>query len=350
MLESNAKYISLPDIGGPLTLAVEGGNQKVIELLIDKRRDYISGEDRQTASDIAARKGFYPLAYFLSPDPKVKRMSPEQFIKQVVEQTRKKYLFLQAANVGSVDTIKELLNDGDGVDARPGDRRTALQEASTRGFKELVRVLLDRRPDLKISSGVIDWKDPGSSGNVLRRAAQNGRVEVIRMLLESGANVLPRDSDKTWSPIERAAEKSDIVKLLVQKGADIDTNAARPRRIPLIHAAVSGYLEMAQFLLANGANVDAHGEHTSTALYFASERGYLEIVRLLIGNKANVNFVNRRTLTATALQTAASLNHVEIVELLLSHGADVNIANAHTPLQVAVYNNHPRCCEVAARG
>jgi ankyrin repeat protein len=51
-------------------------------------------------------------------------------------------------------------------------------------------------------------------------------------------------------------------------------------------ACYHGHIEIVQFCLDNGANVDAcHGQ----ALVYACKNGYLEIVKLLLKRKADVN-------------------------------------------------------------
>ncbi|EXU98136.1 ankyrin repeat protein, partial [Metarhizium robertsii] len=77
----------------------------------------------------------------------------------------------------------------------------------------------------------------------------------------------------------------EIVKLLLDKGADV--NAQGGLYGTTLHAASSGgHLEIVQLLLDKGADVNAQGGEYGTALQGASSRGHLEIVQLLQGRGA----------------------------------------------------------------
>jgi len=74
----------------------------------------------------------------------------------------------------------------------------------------------------------------GSLSVQLYRAAREGRVEEIQLLLKRGANIEARFADgEIWPYVV-----DDI------------------KRTPLIAAAVSGNIEVLQLLLKNGANIE----------------------------------------------------------------------------------------------
>jgi ankyrin repeat protein len=81
-------------------------------------------------------------------------------------------------------------------------------------------------------------------------AAKNGRLEVVRYLIEKGADIHAKhESALDWAVRNGELE---VVKLLVEKGADIhsrDENALR-------WAAGEGQLEVVEFLLDKGCSID----------------------------------------------------------------------------------------------
>ncbi|KAI0193916.1 hypothetical protein EV127DRAFT_360238 [Xylaria flabelliformis] len=101
-------------------------------------------------------------------------------------------------------------------------------------------------------------------------------------------------------------------------------------------ASDGGYLEIAQMLLDNGADVNAMDERFDeweckefntrsdygSALYNASYRGHEEIVRLLLDRGADVNAIGGEY--GYALQAASHNGHQNIVQVLLEQGADIN--------------------------
>lgn len=110
-------------------------------------------------------------------------------------------------------------------------------------------------------------------------------------------------------------------------------------RTALSHAAERGQLEMAQFLLDNGASVSARQWSVSgwaegrspyrnsgaTPLWHATASGHLKMVKLLLAHGANPQA--RTTAGGTPLAMACQNGCTEIVKVLLSKGVDVNARN-----------------------
>ena len=84
---------------------------------------------------------------------------------------------------------------------------------------------------------------------------------------------------------------------------------------PLQQAARDGHKEIADLLIAEGADVNAKNDYGWTPLHWAASRGHKEIVELLIAKGANVNAKNKYG--TTPLDMA---NDREIADLLRKHG------------------------------
>ncbi len=137
---------------------------------------------------------------------------------------------------------------------------------------------------------------------------------------------------------------ADMVRVLLEKGADVNHAADEDERTPLWAASQYGYnLEVVRLLLAGGANVDQADWKGWTPLFIASHNGNVEVVRILLTEGgANVN----RAVEApgcendgeTPLFTATQHRHLEVMRVLLESGANVDQAeswNGDTPLHVA---------------
>ena len=106
-----------------------------------------------------------------------------------------------------------------------------------------------------------------------------------RSLIEGGADVNRRTSFGT-TPLNRAADVGfkDIVELLIAKGADV--NAKGNWNWTPLHSAVYGHKDIVELLITEGANVNARDSADRTPLFYAKDEGNAEIVELLLRSGA----------------------------------------------------------------
>jgi ankyrin repeat protein len=178
------------------------------------------------------------------------------------------------------------------------------------------------------------------------KARDIGRV---RKLLASGANVnAPAQNFPAaayLSPLAYAVREGDteIARLLLDKGADVNFTHPMFGSTPLIEAAKQGNVEMVGLLLAKGAEISAQDNNLSnTALTFAASFGHTGTVKLLLDHGVPVDEQNGEG--ATALQLAASTDHSELVRLLLDRGADLNHKDIYW--QTALFYAACRDCQL----
>lgn len=153
--------------------------------------------------------------------------------------------------------------------------------------------------------------------------------EIVRALLEAGAQVDIRDDDDE-TPLMHAAMrgKPRIVEVLLTAGANPNA-AARRSTTPLIKAVghdSPANVEAMTILLAGGADVNlpvksAYGSPGVAALGRAAFIGNPEVVKELLRRGADARYQSWR---GGALFDAAEEGHAEIVKLLLEAGADTD--------------------------
>mmetsp|Transcript_3439 Transcript_3439/g.4482 ORF Transcript_3439/g.4482 Transcript_3439/m.4482 type:complete len:120 (+) Transcript_3439:37-396(+) len=99
---------------------------------------------------------------------------------------------------------------------------------------------------------------------------------------------------------------------------------------------MAGHLECLEFLLKNGAKVDAPNEIGSTSLLLATWKGQPEAVELLLKHGANVDAQNEAG--NTALMTSVSWSKRQCARILLDYGASPDIKNnkGKSPRSLAV--------------
>jgi ankyrin repeat protein/beta-lactamase regulating signal transducer with metallopeptidase domain len=159
----------------------------------------------------------------------------------------------------------------------------------------------------------------------LHEAVIDGDIEQVKKLISNGADINSRDNHGA-TPAYAATvsigvdrqQMVDIVKLLVAKGAQIDT----------IHlAAFVGDVEKVKSFLQEGIDINEKDVHGRTPLHLASMSGQKEVVRLLIGKGADVNVESPESdylMGLTPLHLASVYADYETAKLLIDGGADVN--------------------------
>ena len=126
----------------------------------------------------------------------------------------------------------------------------------------------------------------------------------------------------------------------------VDVNGADEEdKTPLWWAAAfNGHIEVVQFLVAQGAKVDAPNKDGCTPMYFTAFNSHIEVVQFLVAQGAKVDAPTKDG--STPLFVAAQNGHIEVVRFLVDAEADLNTAwNGKTPLAVAMQKSHG---EVAA--
>jgi ankyrin repeat protein len=132
-----------------------------------------------------------------------------------------------------------------------------------------------------------------------------------------------------------------IVKLLLEKGADVNI-CNDGGETPLHYATGCGQVEVMKVLLENGANVGKKGTVCGTPLQWAAENGRIREAKLLLDSGADIDQKGASGYTALSTAVAAQPEQIEMVKFLLSKGADVNSLDVYhnTPLNIAYSHNN----------
>ena len=161
-------------------------------------------------------------------------------------------------------------------------------------------------------------------------AAERGRVEVARRLIERGADV-NLTGRSGISPVAAAAYAGSdaIVEMLLAHGAD-ERAADETGKPPIVYAAARAKLDIVRRLLARNIDVNARYANDLTLLMWAAgadekvaEADALKVVTYLLDVGAHID--DRDARGRTALMIAAEGGHAEIADLLLARGADPSL-------------------------
>jgi ankyrin repeat protein len=141
----------------------------------------------------------------------------------------------------------------------------------------------------------------------------------------------------------------EALKSMVESGVDVNYQDPQYGSTALMLACNYGFIEMAKFLLDNGAKVNIQAQNGATALTGAAQQS-LELVKLLLDKKADVRLKTEEGNTAFTYSIMGVLSGsmtTEVAELLLEKGANVDEAPdkggaaGYTCLMMAARNNNP---------
>ena len=151
-----------------------------------------------------------------------------------------------------------------------------LFEACAVGKVEKVKSILKKKP-VTVNDFAPDGFQP------LGLASFFGHVEVVRFLLESGAEVnTPSQNGLKVTPLNSAAagRHYEIAMLLLEKGANPNIRQEGDF-VPLHSAAMNGQIEMVKLLLQFGADKDLKSADGKTSRDYALEKGHKIVAEVL---------------------------------------------------------------------
>jgi uncharacterized protein len=269
---------------------------------------------------------------------------------------------------------------------------TRMADAAQQRDTQRIRILLQQRVDVNSVQAdgmtALHWAvrndDLGTANLLLKDGARieaatrygvtplylacaNGNAAMIDTLLRAGANPnAANPGGETALMTAARTGKQDAVRLLVNRGAAVDTKENVRGQTALMWAVIENHPEVVQLLLARGADINAQtnisvpdGMETSivradgtraqsanigaagpgvyraraipspsgamTPLMFAAREGHAGVARILVDAKAKLNMQSANG--TTALSIAIINNHIELARYLLKQGADPNITD-----------------------
>ena len=325
-----------------------GKKQELIDILRDSQPEEMAsvinapfGEKEQTPLHAAVLAGW--------PDaiPVLVRAGADMAKKNFYEETP----LYTAIEAGSFDSAAALLQSGATANTRRlDDGITALQTAIEKKDAKLIQLLLDYGADAGVKT------PPDEHGlNAFHYAAKTDTA-IMSVLLKSDSaaavHALGRDGKKDVSALRIALGRSDrdMVKQLLDYGVDVnerDDNGETPLFYLLGHRDTrEETLPLIRLLLQRGADLDkARNFWDETPLFPAVRESFTEAASLLLS--LGLDAKQKSHIDETPLHLAAEKWDVKIVSDLIAHGADIEAQDRtkRTPLHIAAHYNRPKVVE-----
>lgn len=208
--------------------------------------------------------------------------------------------------------------------------------AAAAGDGSSIDALLADRPGL-VSVYVTEPRDWGDEmWLAIHHAAEHGRVEAARKLLDAGASAdsrtrfrTPMHARETAVLIAARHGHAALLKLLLDRHGQVEVRDAL-HQSPLTHAAGNGHAEAVELLIDRGAMLDAEDDQQRTPLHHAIRGGHLEVAHRLILAGADTNHrCPKEPAGYTPLHRCVSAGEAMrgVARLLVERGADTAAAD-----------------------
>lgn len=300
----------------PLHYAARYNQLDVLKLLVENHADIQAGDD----------EGLTPLHYA----SRFKREGKKKVLEAADDGT-----VMQPNGIPSSDTAEDLaaqstaihflVDRGADINVRDIYGQTPLHYAAMRGNEIACRDLLSYKG--KVALEAVDKQGM----TALHMAASHNQTEIVKMLIDCGANLRCKD-DEDSTPLHAAAAEGSlkVVRNLFEAGARLDgwvtiqsmvTDKDIDGNTCLSLAVENGHYDVVKICLEKRADVNTPNNIYMHPLHLAAVNGDVRIVRLLVENNARIDVLNNEQ--ATPLHKAAQYNHVQVVEFLVDREADI---------------------------
>lgn len=186
--------------------------------------------------------------------------TPEEQLAKLGYEVTNEY-FLRAARYGELEAVKLFLEAGININVREMDEKqwksaTALHYACDRKHKDVVEYLLEQGANINAEL------DDGCTPLISSVAVDD--MDTAILLLENGANI--KAHANRWTVLHYAVHNKnlDMVKLLVEAGAELEART-HYYDTPLLSAATDNSVEIVEYLLSVGADSKAKDIYGQTA-------------------------------------------------------------------------------------
>ncbi|KAJ6012452.1 hypothetical protein N7522_002807, partial [Penicillium canescens] len=243
-----------------------------------------------------------------------------------------------AAKINNLEILELLVKYGANVNV-PEQSGNPLAVAIRFGNRQSAKYLIQKaKADVKLP--MVE----SSFVTILERAAADDRnLEIVKCLIEAGAEVNPAEYGSQGTPLGAAAYGNykskggsmiEIVRYLVEAGANI--HKGDDEKSPVSLAVAARDIKVLRYLVESGAELDVPKEYKNAVEY----GNFSEGIRYLVQKGADVNMRLSGNYGSVLEKTSAEDRTLQVTTALVEAGADVNLISEGgeygSPLAAAV--------------
>lgn len=316
LLEADRSLIQACDRNGgtPLHIAAQKTNIELIDWLLKRRANVRKRDLRElTPLDRAA----------ISADASNQHARRFPSVARLLLEHGAEMTIYAAVALADVQRIRELLHADPSLLHKIEGKGGLLTLAVNHGQLEIVRLLLDLGADVDERVMLQELEEPTPSwGMPLWHAAWIGDFDICKLLLDRGADPNSNVYASGW-PLSRAWNHQDesVKQLLLDRGAKL-----QPYMVSQI-----GDVQRAKQLLAENPEEEVVHE----LLWSAADHGHPEIVELVLPhlrwppNDPRWHWILIQPMRGAEGDTTQNQGHLASLEILLRSGVDVNVVSRH---------------------
>ncbi len=240
---------------------------------------------------------------------------------------------------GHLQTAELFLSQGTNANVRcNGDMHTALHSSCANRHLACVSLLLRYKADL-------DIKDCFAT-TPLMKACRSGHTDVVKLLLDNGANATVTNLKKLNAFILALSKcESGCVRELLKARPEFSTERTPEGLLPLTHAIRFRDTQLVQAFVDAGCDLNTREGLLLTPLQLAIETGHIPTIKALVQGGCNVDGPLGLPTGSTPLMLAVCKGRADIVEALLESGCATDQFDRHgrTALHLAVKHGFLQC-------
>ncbi|WP_297424848.1 ankyrin repeat domain-containing protein [Clostridium sp.] len=184
----------------------------------------------------------------------------------------------------------------------------------------------------------------GSKPKSISRSIEKGNLDEIRSFIENGGNVNEKYDDKSllhFAIDNCGSNYFEVIELLINNGADINSNQSSYKEIPLhrLCARIRPRMDVIKLLLERGSKLNTENITGKTPIFNCNFSFSVELLNLLLSYGADIKHTdkyNNTVLHDDYILCGDNDDFEEYLKIFISHGVDINSKNnvGHTPLEL----------------